>query len=265
MSSIVVDFNDGSTLTGENLEVIGKQTEKNLIDVKPDGAEGPSPVSIVGGSKDDIIRMTAAGDSTALGLDGHDSIIGGEGDDLIDGGEGDDELKGSRGNDILVGGVGNDLLDGGEDRDILKGGLGDDHMRGGIGNDLFEGGLGNDIMEGNDGDDIMKGGAGHDVIDGGEGRDIIKGGAGSDIMTGGAGNDIFAFVAEELASGVDHIEDFQVDEDKIRIVGLGDKMVSYDSNTGVIAVDGQEAINIGPGMEDLEMRQIQDTDNWEIM
>jgi len=271
MSSIVLDFNDGSSLTGENLEYIGKQVEANLIDVKPNGNDDPSPVSIVGGSKDDVIRLTAAGDSTALGLDGNDKILCGAGDDLIDGGEGNDELRGSRGNDILAGGVGDDILDGGEGRDILKGGRGNDHMRGGVDNDILEGGLGDDVMDGNDGHDEIIGGAGDDLIDGGEGNDTLRGGPGSDTMTGGAGNDLFAFVAQELASGtMDHITDLQVtglegeDTDRISVVGVGDMEMTYDATTGMVSLDGQEALDIGKGL-DVEMKNIEGTDNWEIM
>jgi Ca2+-binding RTX toxin-like protein len=267
MSSIVLDFNDGSSLVGENLEYIGKQVESNLIDVKPYKNEAPSPVSIVGGSKDDTIRLTAAGDSTALGLDGNDIIIGGAGHDLIDGGEGNDELKGSRGADILVGGVGNDLLDGGEDNDILKGGAGNDKMRGGVGNDLLDGGLGDDSLEGNDGNDVIKGGAGNDTLKGGLGNDTLRGGPGADMMTGGGGNDLFAFVAQELASGtMDHITDFQGEgTDRISIVGVGDTEMTYDAETGMVSLDGKEVLDIGKGLADVEMKNIEGTDNWEIM
>jgi Ca2+-binding RTX toxin-like protein len=267
MSSIVLDFGNGSSIIGENLEFIGKQEQANFIEVKPDGDKHSSPVTIVGGSKDDQILLTAAADSTALGLDGHDTLVGGRQDDLLDGGEGNDDLQGKAGADILLGGTGDDKLDGGEDNDVLKAGAGNDKMRGGTGNDLLDGGAGNDLLEGNDGDDVLKGGPGDDSLDGGAGNDTIRGGAGKDFFFGGAGNDLFAFVAKELeAANLDKIEDFQQDgADKISIVGAGDSVVSYDAQTGMISIDGQEAINIGAGLDELEVNKIQGTDNWEIM
>jgi Ca2+-binding RTX toxin-like protein len=267
MSSVVLDFNDGSSSTGENLEYIGKQAQVNLIDVKPNGIDAPSPVSIIGGSKDDTIRLTAAGDSTALGLDGHDMIIGGAGHDQIGGGEGDDELRGSLGKDNLTGGIGTDTLDGGQDNDVLNAGLGDDSLRGGAGHDVFDAGLGDDSIEGGDGSDTIKGGHGNDSIVGGAGHDTLRGGPGEDMMTGGAGNDLFAFVAQELASGtMDHITDFQGEgTDRISVVGVGDMNMTYDAATGMVSLDGQETLDIGKGLTDVEMKNIEDTDNWEIM
>lgn len=267
MSSIVLEFSDGASIVGENLEFIGKQEQANILEVKPNGDQASSPVTIVGGSKDDQILLTAAGNSTALGLDGHDLLVGGRGDDLLDGGEGNDDLQGKAGADNLLGGIGDDLLDGGEDNDILNGGTGHDKMRGGIGNDLLDGGAGNDTIDGNDGNDVLKGGAGNDTIDGGAGNDTLRGGKGKDNFIGAGGNDLFAFVANELESAnMDRIEDFQQDgADRINIVGAGDSVVSYNSQTGMVMIDGQDAIDIGAGLEDLEVKQIKDTDNWEIM
>ncbi|MGL5836285.1 MAG: hypothetical protein ACRC1Z_24110, partial [Waterburya sp.] len=115
--------------------------------------------------------------------------------------------------------------------------------------------------------DMLKGGPGDDQIDGGEGNDTLRGGKGKDNFIGGEGNDLFAFVANELESAnMDRIEDFQQDgADRINIVGAGDSVVSYNSQTGMVTIDGQDAIDIGAGLEDLEVKHIQDTDNWEIM
>jgi Ca2+-binding RTX toxin-like protein len=269
MSSIVLDFNDGSSLVGENLEYIGKQVESNLIDVKPFGNEAPSPVSIVGGSKDDTIRLTAAGDSAAMGLDGNDMIIGGAGYDLIGGGEGNDELRGSLGKDNLTGGVGTDTLDGGQDNDVLNAGHGNDALRGGVGHDILDAGLGDDTLDGGDGNDSIAGGDGNDSIVGGAGHDTLRGGPGADMMTGGDGNDLFAFVAQELASDtMDHITDFQGEgtgTDRISIVGVGDMEMTYDAETGMVSIDGLEALDIGKDLKGIEMKNIEGTDNWEIM
>lgn len=187
MSSIVLDLGNGATIAGENLEYVGLQGQANLIEVKPDGEESGSPLTIVGGAKNDTILLTAAGGSTVLGLDGDDMLVGGKGKDLIDGGEGNDTLKG---------------------------------------------------------------------------------GLNADMLKGGSGSDLFEFVNEEFQPGrLDQIIDFEnegEDPDTIRILGAGDDVVSYDANTGMICIDGQNAINIGKGLEDLQIAKQEGTDNWEI-
>lgn len=185
MSSIVLDFGNGSSIAGENLEYVGLQGQENFIEVKPNGEESGSPLTIVGGSKNDTIPLTAAGGSTVLGLDG---------------------------DDMLVGSVGADL------------------------------------------------------IDGGDGNDTLKGGLDADVFKGGEGNDIFEFVKNEFKAGkFDQIIDFEhKGTDAIKIMGVSEN-VSYDSQTGMISIDGNEAIDIGKGLEDLEIKKIDGTDNWEIL
>ena len=187
MSSIVLDLGNGATIAGENLEYIGLQGEANFIEVKPDGEESGSPLTIVGGGKNDTIRLTAAGGSTVLGLDG---------------------------------------------------------------------------------DDLLVGSAFGDLIDGGEGNDTLEGGLGADALKGGSGSDLFEFVNDEFQAGrLDQIIDFENEgegTDMIRILGVGDDVVSYDSNTGMVRIDGQDAINIGKGLEDLQISKQEGTDNWEI-
>ncbi len=238
MSSIVLDLGNNATIIGENLEYIGLQGAANLIEVKPNGEESGSPLTIVGGGKNDNILLTAAGASTALGLDGDDLLEGGAFADLLDGGEGNDTLKGGLGADILIGGAGNDMIDGGAGNDTLKGGLGAD---------------------------VLNGGAGNDMINGGEGNDTLKGGLGADVLNGGAGQDLFEFANDELVGKIDRIIDFENEgTDLIRILGVGDDAVTYNANTGIISVGEQEAINIGKGLEDLQISKQEGTDNWEI-
>ncbi len=211
MSSIVLDLGNNATIIGENLEYIGLQGAANLIEVKPNGEESGSPLTIVGGGKNDNILLTAAGASTALGLDGDDLLEGGAFADLLDGGEGNDTLKGGLGADILIGGAGNDM------------------------------------------------------IDGGAGNDTLKGGLGADVLNGGAGQDLFEFANDELVGKIDRIIDFENEgTDLIRILGVGDDAVTYNANTGIISVGEQEAINIGKGLEDLQISKQEGTDNWEI-
>lgn len=76
----------------------------------------------------------------------------------------------------------------------------------------YTGGLFADVISGGDGADHLIGGLGADRLDGGTGRDILEGGLGNDLLTGGAGADLFVF---GLASGVDHITDFNPGEDSI--------------------------------------------------
>jgi len=186
MSSVVVSFDTGTQISGENLEVISPQGEENIINVRPNGDESGTPVTIIGGALDDSIDLGVAGDSTALGLDGNDMIMGG---------------------------------------------------------------------------------AGNDLIDGGEGNDTLKGGMGADLFRGGVGNDIFEFLATELeANEINQVLDFQGKDgedivDTIKIMGASD--VSYSSDTGLISVDGEEAIQIGKGL-DVDVDQIEDTDTFEI-
>jgi len=88
---------------------------------------------------------------------------------------------------------------------------------GGGGNALL--GLGgNDALTGGAADDRLDGGAGNDRLTGGAGNDILRGGAGNDSLTGGSGSDTFLFEAPlSVASNVDHIADFNVADDGIRL------------------------------------------------
>lgn len=76
----------------------------------------------------------------------------------------------------------------------------------------YTGGLLADVINGGGGADTLFGGLGADRIDGGAGRDRLEGGLGNDLLTGGLGADAFVF---GLASGKDHITDFNPGEDTI--------------------------------------------------
>ncbi|MEL6927819.1 MAG: hypothetical protein AAFO95_04190 [Cyanobacteria bacterium J06600_6] len=172
MSSVVVSYESGTRIVGENLEVISPQGEENIIKVIPNGEESGTPVTIIGGGLDDVIDLGVAGDSTALGFDG---------------------------------------------------------------------------------DDMIMGGMGADLLDGGEGHDTLKGGMGADLLRGGDGNDVFEFDAANFKAGeLDQVFDFEsaVGEDiadTIKITGVSDG-VSYDADSGILSVDGEEAIQIGKDM-----------------
>jgi Ca2+-binding RTX toxin-like protein len=121
-------------------------------------------VSVSGGSRNEIITVTANGDDIAVSglaqqmqinnVDASDAVVvrGGAGTDLmsaatvsgaaritLDGGTGNDILLGAASGGTLLGGAGNDLLVGGAGADVLNGGAGNDTLFGGAGDDLFSG------------------------------------------------------------------------------------------------------------------------------
>jgi len=164
-------------------------------------------------------------------------------------------------------------ITGGKFDDEIKLGAGDSTAVVGDGNDMVMGGVGSDTILGGDGNDILEGGMGADFIFGGAGNDTITSGlpgAGADehslgdVLQGGAGDDIFKFVADEFESGaVDQIVDFRDGADSIMISGVSDS-VTYDSDTGIVSVDGTEAIDIGKGLRDIDPMKQGDSDTWEM-
>lgn len=167
------------------------------------------------------------------------TIIGGSLEDTITAGAGDATIFAGDGDDILQGGIGDDVLSGGEGMDTIYGGIGADFIFGGAGNDLIRGGL--------------------------PGMDS-NGNPMGDTIRGGAGEDIFEFATAEFESGaVDEIVDFKEDgfEDLIRIFGVTEGGVTYDSETGLVSINGQEAIDIGTDL-DIEINRQEGTDTWEL-
>ena len=151
---------------------------------------------------------------------------------------------------------------------FLAEGNGNDFITGGMRFDLIEGGNGNDGIFGLEGDDRLLGESGNDTILGGSGDDIIEGGTGVDILIGGAGNDIFQFAAEDLVPGeIDKINDFSQEggiEDVISLQGIGnDAVVEYDGSTGLISINGEDAIQLDSGL-DLTIDNENGDDSWEL-
>jgi len=127
-------------------------------------------------------------------------------------------------------------------------------------------------------EDTITAGAGDASIISGDGDDmlnLIRGGLPGmdsdgnpmgDTIRGGAGEDIFEFAKGEFDSeAVDEIVDFKADgfADLIRIFGVTDGGVTYDSETGLVSINGQEAIDIGTGL-DVDINQQGDSDTWEL-
>lgn len=188
--------------------------------------EVSSTPNLIGGL--DIVGI--AGQQNELkGSEGSDSILGGNFNDVIKGGKGFDFLDGKAGNDILNGNQGDDFILGGKGNDIISGG---------DGKDLLQGGIGNDLLSGNRGDDTLKGG---------EGNDTLKGGLGADQLSGEQGKDTFVL---EFFDSVDTIADFNVEEDTIRIKGIGaDADVEYDQASGKLSVDGNQIAQLESGLD----------------
>jgi Ca2+-binding RTX toxin-like protein len=157
--------------------------------------------------------------------------------DIVGLSEQENRLKGTDFSDSIRGGNLNDILDGGSGFDFLDGKGGDDQLSGGADIDFILGGDGNDILSGDAGNDLIMGGNGNDIINGGEGEDALYGGSGSDT-----------FVLEFFGN-VDKINDFNVNEDIIRIKGVGDDAkVEYDKETGKLSIDGQDIAQLDAGL-----------------
>ncbi len=141
--------------------------------------------------------------------------FGGMGGDEARGTKFDDQMWGWGGDDWIDGGAGDDEIWGGTGNDTIRGGDGRDEIFGEHGNDTLWGGAGKDVVGGGQGNDTLYGGAGEDTMVGDGGNDRLDGGAGVDRLNGGGGRDIF--VIDPSGKTPDIIEDFNVDEDYVRL------------------------------------------------
>ena len=230
MSYVIDESSTGESLfitpdVDGGLEILAKQDEENILKIKGDGEVG-----FTGGSLKDEVT-TGAGDAIIYTGSGNDIVTTGNGNDVIRGGDGDDMLRGGLGADVLIGGEGND---------ILRGGMA---ARDENGNSMA-------------------------ILD--EKGKIVEDGsepAFGDVLKGGTGNDIFQFSAAEFEDGVvDKIVDFKDDgfADTIKIFGVSaDANVSYDEQTGIVSVNGNEAIDIGTG-KNVDFKADEETDTWDL-
>ena len=168
------------------------------------------------------------------------------------------EIKG----DAEVGIIGGSMVD------TITTGAGDAIVFVGDGNDMIMGGNGDDIFRGGDGDDVIRSGLGDDIVIGGEGKDILRGGLGADTLKGGSGDDIFEFSAKEFEDdSMDKIMDFKDDDfaDAIKIFGVGvDGNVDYNSDTGMISVNGKTAIDVGAN-QDITIEMNEENGTWDLV
>jgi len=186
---------------------------------------------VIGGSGNDVVVGTAAGERFALGP-GHDTLEAGDGNDSADGGEGNDTLRGGGGRDTLIGGAGTDTITydertSGEPISVTlgapgsggTGGEGDvlhtiENVIGTPGPDTLIGDDGANLLIGGFGEDTLAGGAGDDTLVGGEHRDVIDGGPGRDGLYGEGGDDSLAAFdneADVVDCGASLDDDAQVD------------------------------------------------------
>ncbi len=202
---------------------------------------------------------------TMDGGDGNDVMYGVAGNDTMTGGTGNDKMSGGSGNDVMSGGAGDDLIMGNAGNDRMMADAGNDHIIGGSGFDTidFSGidngikvdlhahrseGAGKDRIDGIEAvvgtkfDDVISGDKNSNVLNGGDGNDVLRGGAGADVLTGGAGKDTFAWYANDLKGGADHITDFQVG-DKVDLSHLFNG-ISGKHDALINVVDGKDGLHI---------------------
>jgi len=167
------------------------------------------------------------------------------------------DIIGTEGADTLFGTNAGELIDGRGGDDFISASDGDDLIFGGAGADTIGGGDGDDLILGQGEADLIFAYDGDDMVDGGLGNDIIYSGEGSDTLFGGEGEDSFVFDIEDFEDGsVDVISDFELGEDKLVILGLGqDDSVAFDNNTGGVSVNGEEIIVFedNDNIEDFEL------------
>jgi Ca2+-binding RTX toxin-like protein len=153
-------------------ELRGTDVREVLVDLAgvANGSAGDGvqdTVTVNGGSRSEILTVTASGDDIAInGLanamriantDSFDNLIvrGAGGNDVISAlsvpaTAAGFTLDGGAGNDALIAGAGDTTLLGGDGNDLLIGNVGDDIVNAGGGRDILVGGGGNDLFAGDD-------------------------------------------------------------------------------------------------------------------
>lgn len=222
----VVTFNDGSTLTFDNIETVNATARDGYV-------EGTGGADLIGAAyvgdpetdridnADAILPGDAPNDDVVLAGGGDDTVLAGLGDDEIYGDSavfGDDpDALGLTGDDQISGGVGADTIfgQGGDDSVIVEDNFGDDSIVGGetseTDGDLLDGAAlteavtvtfsGDEAGTLDNGGDTatfeeierLNTGAGADVVNAGASTSgvTVNTGAGTDNVTGGSGADVF--------------------------------------------------------------------------
>lgn len=116
---------------------------------------------------------------------------------------------------------------------VLNGTAAADTLSGFEGNDAILGLGGNDTLSGDGGNDRLLGGAGNDILLGGDGDDILEGEAGNDVLTTGSGRDRSVLRRRQ---GFDRLTDFQNGLDKIDLVGISFRQLSFQRQRNDVLV-----------------------------
>ena len=203
---------------------------------------------IAGGGSDLVytdVTYTLAANVERLGVNGFattfaidltgnaqdNELWGNDGANVINGGSGADIMNGNGGNDIFfVDNAGDAVVESaGGGFDLIYTSV--DYTLGGNVERLAVNGFsttfainltGNALdneMWGNAGLNFLDGGGGADFIQGLGGIDFLNGGEGADTLIGGEGADQFQFTTALGAGNVDHIVDFAVIDERIRLAG----------------------------------------------
>jgi Ca2+-binding RTX toxin-like protein len=284
-----IRFDDGSVLTGDDINAMLPDSDINHDPVMENGTSGDD--EIFGGAGDDTLSGGAGNDSLSGG-DGADIIKAGAGNDVITGGEGDDALQGEDGNDVYVWnlGDGNDTINDDSynkryrgDTGVLKigGGASPDNVElTRVGNDAvfiigesgeritvqnwytaayyqltrieFEDGTVWTAADVNAMSPVMRGTDGGGAINGTASGDVINGGDGADIIKAGAGNDVIAG-----GEGDDALQGDDGNDVYVWNLGDGNDTINDDSynkryrnDTGVLKMGG------GASPENVELTRV---------
>uniref|UniRef100_UPI00048B45BC VCBS domain-containing protein n=1 Tax=Psychromonas aquimarina TaxID=444919 RepID=UPI00048B45BC len=197
-----------------DVEAIGLGNELALDNLAPYDTDGAAVVNF------DIADLAnlLTGSETQL-TQGADTVDGGKGDDIIFG----DLATGSAENGYGYSAL-QEYVDLKTDGELIDVSTADVHEYISTHIDEFN------VSDAKDGDDKLSGGAGDDILFGQGGSDDLIGGEGNDLLIGG--HDADTFIWQDGDSGIDHIADFNVDEDKLDLsellhVSVGDHLDDY--------------------------------------
>ena len=232
-----------------------------------DASAAPLPLTVYGGSNDDVIYGSAY----------NDFLYAGDGRDVVIGNGGSDQIQADSGNDVLVGDQGQITYDtSGKiasvtaqgtigDVDHIVGGTGDNVIFGGVGSDLLESGTGTglNVIVGDNGvatfdmttnqvvsvttaDPTV---GGNDTIQIAGATDIVFGGSGDDTITSAANNNAGILVgdngsatfANKLLTSIQSSDSTYGGSDTINALGANEVIIG---GTGADTISATNSIGI---------------------